>query len=133
RRQDPHGRGEPGADRRPSSLGRATGGGRRGGGVVRALVNAVRIALRAIARSKLRAALTVLGILIGVAAVVIVVALGTGTRDVITGKFASLGANIIFIWPQATQSSGAKQVNLGRMTEADGEAIARDAQSVAAV
>ena len=95
--------------------------------------NAIFLAFRAIARSKLRAALTVLGILIGVAAVVIVVALGTGTRDLITGKFATLGANIIFIFPQSTQSSGAKQSGGGRMTEADGEAIAKEAQSVASV
>jgi putative ABC transport system permease protein len=100
---------------------------------VRGFFNAVRIALRAIVRSKLRAALTVLGVLIGVAAVVIVVALGTGTRDLITGKFATLGANIIFIFPQSTQSSGARQSAQGRMTEADAEAIQKEAQSVAAV
>ncbi|MEO7328957.1 MAG: ABC transporter permease [Minicystis sp.] len=100
---------------------------------MRGFLAAVRLALRAIARSKLRAALTVLGILIGVAAVVIVVALGTGTRDLITGKFASLGSNILFIFPQSTQSSGAKQGGLGRLTEADGEAVAKEAQSVAAV
>jgi putative ABC transport system permease protein len=93
----------------------------------------MRIAFRAILRSKLRAALTVLGILIGVAAVVIVVALGTGTRDLITGKFASLGANIIFIWPQSTQASGAREGGQGRLTEADAEAIQKDAQSVTAV
>jgi putative ABC transport system permease protein len=100
---------------------------------MKSYLNAVFLAFRAIARSKLRAALTVLGILIGVAAVVIVVALGTGTRDLITGKFATLGANIIFIFPQSTQSSGAKQSGGGRMTEADGEAIAKEAQSVASV
>ncbi|MFT3767068.1 MAG: ABC transporter permease [Minicystis sp.] len=94
---------------------------------------AFRIALRAIARSKLRAALTILGILIGVAAVVIVVALGTGTRDSITKRFSTLGSNIIFIWPQATQSSGARQSSQGRMTEADGEALSKEAQSIAAV
>jgi len=97
---------------------------------VRGFFVAIRIALRAIARSKLRAALTVLGILIGVAAVVIVVALGTGTRDAITRRFSSLGANIIFIWPQATQSSGARQSTQGRMTEGDAEAIAKEALSI---
>ncbi len=100
---------------------------------MRGWIAAIRIAFRAIARSKLRAALTVLGILIGVAAVVIVVALGTSTRDAITRRFSTLGANIIFIFPQATQSSGAKQNTMGRMTEADGEAIAKEAQSVASV
>jgi putative ABC transport system permease protein len=96
-------------------------------------LSAIRLALRAIARSKLRAALTVLGILIGVAAVVIVVALGTSTRDVITGRFATLGANIIFIWPQSTQASGARQGAQGRLTEADAEAITKEAHSVASV
>ena len=94
---------------------------------------AIRIALRAIARSKLRAALTILGILIGVAAVVIVVSLGTGMRDSITKRFSTLGSNIIYVWPQATQSSGAKQSTQGRMTEADAEALVKEAQSIAAV
>jgi putative ABC transport system permease protein len=100
---------------------------------VRALFAAIRIALRAIARSKLRAALTILGILIGVAAVVIVVALGTGTRDAVTRRFATLGANIIFIWPQATQSSGVRQSSMGHMTEGDGDTLAKEAQSVSIV
>jgi putative ABC transport system permease protein len=100
---------------------------------VKGILVAIRIALRAIARSKLRAALTVLGILIGVAAVVIVVALGTGTRDSITKRFSTLGSNIIFIWPQATQSSGAKQSTQGRMTEGDAEAILKEAHSIANV
>jgi putative ABC transport system permease protein len=100
---------------------------------VRGVINAIRLAFRAILRSKLRAALTVLGILIGVAAVVIVVALGAGTRDLITGKFATLGANIIFIWPQSTQSSGVRGGGQARLTEADGEAIQKEAQSVTAV
>jgi putative ABC transport system permease protein len=100
---------------------------------VRGVINAIRLAFRAILRSKLRAALTVLGILIGVAAVVIVVALGAGTRDLITGKFSTLGANIIFIWPQSTQASGARSGGQGRLTEADAEAILKEAQSVTAV
>ncbi len=100
---------------------------------MRTLLSGIRLAFRAIARAKLRAALTILGILIGVAAVVIVVALGTGTRDVITGRFATLGANIIFIWPQSTQSSGARSSGQGRLTEDDVEAIRREAPSVLSV
>jgi putative ABC transport system permease protein len=100
---------------------------------VRGVFAAVRIAFRAIARSKLRAALTILGILIGVAAVVIVVALGTSTRDAVTRRFATLGANIIYIWPQATQTSGVRASSMGRMTEADGEALARESNSVTTV
>ncbi len=92
---------------------------------MRELLAAIRIAFRAIARSKLRAALTILGILIGVAAVVIVVALGTGTRDAVTRRFSTLGANIIYIWPQATQQSGVRASSMGRLTEGDGEALAQ--------
>jgi putative ABC transport system permease protein len=100
---------------------------------VRALLAAIKIAFRAIARSKLRAALTILGILIGVAAVVIVVALGTSTRDAITRRFSSLGATVIYIWPQATQSSGVRATSMGHLTEGDAEAIAKEATSIATV
>ncbi len=97
---------------------------------MRSIFAAIRIALRAIARSKLRAALTVLGILIGVAAVVIVVALGSGMRDKVTGQFSSLGANIIYIFPRSTQASGARQTTQARLTEADGKAISAEAISI---
>jgi putative ABC transport system permease protein len=100
---------------------------------VKGVLAAIRIAFRAIARSKLRAALTILGILIGVTAVVVVVALGTSTRDAVSRRFASLGTNIIYIWPQATQQSGVRATSMGHLTEADGEAIAREASSVAVV
>ena len=100
---------------------------------MRGILSALWIAVRAIGRSKLRAALTVLGILIGVAAVVVMVALGTGTRAVIAARFSSLGTNIIFVWPQTTQASGARQGVQGRLTEADAQAIGKEARSVAAV
>jgi putative ABC transport system permease protein len=100
---------------------------------VKTFLAAVRLALRAILRSKLRSALTVLGILIGVAAVVIVVALGTGVRQKVLGEISTLGANIIYIWPQATNASGAKQSQSARLTESDGAAILKEALSVADV
>jgi putative ABC transport system permease protein len=97
---------------------------------MRSLLAAIRIALRAIARSKLRAGLTVLGILIGVAAVVVVVALGTGVRERVLGEISSMGANTIYIWPQATQESGVRRRDGARLTEDDGEAIRKEAISV---
>ena len=100
---------------------------------MRTLLAAIRIALRAIARAKLRAALTVLGILIGVAAVVVVVALGTGVRERVLGEISSLGANTIYIWPEATQQSGARTKDTGRLTEDDGIAIRKEAISVSDV
>jgi len=99
-----------------------------------AMLAAIRLALRAIVRAKLRSSLTVLGILIGVAAVVIVVALGTGVQQQILGRISNLGANVIFIWPQATQSSGVRSKDSGnRLTENDGRALAREASSLADV
>jgi putative ABC transport system permease protein len=97
--------------------------------------NAVFLALAAVVRRKGRAALTVLGILIGVAAVVIVTALGTGVQERIETQIKSLGSNIIFVWSQPNQSSGARAARggAGRLTEADGKAILREATSVAAV
>jgi putative ABC transport system permease protein len=100
---------------------------------VRALFGAFRLALRAIARSKLRAGLTVLGILIGVAAVVVVVALGTGVRERVLGEISSLGANTIYIWPESTQQSGMRKREGARMTEDDGLAIRKEAISIAEV
>ena len=100
---------------------------------MRSAVAALRIAVRAIIRSKLRAFLTVLGILIGVAAVVLVVSLGASVRERVLGEIATLGANTIYIWPQSTQASGAKQNESAKLTEADGEAIAREATSIAVV
>lgn len=95
------------------------------------LISAIRIALRAIFRSKLRAFLTVLGILIGVAAVVTVVSLGTSVRERVMGEISTLGANTIFIFPQSTQASGARINETAKLTESDGEAVRREAPSVA--
>jgi putative ABC transport system permease protein len=99
------------------------------------LWNALLLALSAVVRGKARAALTVLGILIGVAAVVIVTALGTGVKDRIETQIKSLGSNIIFVWSQPNQSSGARGARgaAGRLTEADGKAILREATSVGKV
>ena len=100
---------------------------------MRAFLAAIRIALRAIARSKLRAGLTVLGILIGVAAVVVVVALGTGVRERVLGEISSLGANTIYIFPESTQTSGLRSRDSVRITEGDGAAIVKEALSVSQV
>jgi putative ABC transport system permease protein len=100
-----------------------------------ALATGVRLALRAITRSTLRASLTILGILIGVAAVVTVTALGAGARERVTAQIENMGSNVILVAPQSKASSGAKGA-LGsgiRLTEDDGRAIVREAVSVSAV
>ena len=100
-----------------------------------ALYTGVRLALLAITRSTLRASLTILGILIGVAAVVTVTALGAGARDQVSDKIQNMGSNVIMIAPQSAAASGARGA-LGagaRLTEDDGKAIVREAVSVSAV
>jgi putative ABC transport system permease protein len=102
---------------------------------VRSVLDGIRIALRAIARNPLRASLTVLGILIGVSAVIVVTALGTGARDAVGGQIQSLGANFVIVFPQSSQASG-KRGALGsgaRLSEEDGRTIMRDSTSVVAV
>ncbi|MGH7434296.1 MAG: ABC transporter permease [Polyangiaceae bacterium] len=96
-------------------------------------LGALRLALGAIARNRTRAALTVLGILIGIWAVVMVTAFGTSTSDQIGGEIDSFAANGLFVWPQPVQASGARSKTVGRLTEADGRAIAREAVSVTGV
>ena len=98
-------------------------------------MESVRTALRAIRRSGLRAWLTVLGIAIGVVAVVTVTALSTGARDNVGKQIESIGSNFIIVFPQTSVASGARgaQGAGARLTEDDGDAIAREAVSVAAV
>ena len=98
---------------------------------MRALFAAIRLSLRALSRAKVRAGLTILGILIGVAAVVIVVALGNAVRDRVLSQIATLGANTIYVFPQDTRSSGAKTQPRARLTEDDAAAVLREATSVA--
>ena len=100
-----------------------------------AFVTGVRLAILSIVRSTMRASLTILGILIGVAAVVTVTALGAGARDQVTDQIQNMGSNVIMVAPQSAAASGAKSA-LGagaRLTEDDGRAIVREAVSVAAV
>jgi putative ABC transport system permease protein len=94
------------------------------------VLGAIRLALSAIIRNKLRAALTVLGILIGVTAVVIVTALAGGASESVGSQIDNFGSNLLFINPENVQSSGARGKVTGRLTENDARAVARDAVSV---
>jgi putative ABC transport system permease protein len=102
---------------------------------VTALATAVRMALAALVRQRLRSVLTSVGILIGIAAVVLVAALGSGARGEIDQQIQSLGSNVIFIFSMPATKSGAKtRENLGMgLTERDAEAIRREATAVSAV
>jgi putative ABC transport system permease protein len=68
----------------------------------------LRLAFRVILRNKTRALLTVLGIVIGVAAVIAMVALGTGAQENISRQISSLGANLIILIPGTTNVAGVR-------------------------
>lgn len=93
------------------------------------------IALRALRRNKMRSTLTVLGIVIGVASVVCMIAVGNGAQRSIQSQVASLGENLLTIFA-ASSSSGAVRGGLGSastITLADAEAIKREVAGVMAV
>ncbi len=62
-------------------------------------VESFRIALKALNANKVRSALTMLGVIIGVAAVILLVAIGTGVQGEISGTIEGLGSNLIFVFP----------------------------------
>jgi putative ABC transport system permease protein len=70
------------------------------------LIESFRIALRALNANKIRSALTMLGVIIGVAAVILLVSLGTGVQKQITGLVAGLGSNLLFVMPGDMSSGG---------------------------
>jgi putative ABC transport system permease protein len=99
--------------------------------MLRILITAVPLALASIVQWPLRAALTAFGILIGVAAVVVTVALGEGTELAVSQKLATLGQNTLSVFPQQTPPSGVEREGYQpRLTEGDGLAIVREAPSV---
>ncbi|PYN23800.1 MAG: multidrug ABC transporter substrate-binding protein [Candidatus Rokuibacteriota bacterium] len=92
----------------------------------------VRIALRALRVNKLRSALTMLGIIIGVGAVIAMVGVGAGAQESVTERIESLGSNLIVATSGSVTSSG---VRLGQgtqytLTEDDAAAVAREIQVV---
>jgi putative ABC transport system permease protein len=92
-----------------------------------------RIALRALARNKLRAFLTMLGIIIGVGAVIAMVAIGEGAKATIRAQIASLGTNVLIVLP-GTSTQGGVRAGFGSNTtlvDADAKAMVRELPAVA--
>ncbi len=70
------------------------------------IASSVKIALRALRRNKLRSALTALGIIIGVGAVIAMVSIGNGAKAQVEAQIAGLGENVILIFSGSTTASG---------------------------
>ena len=95
--------------------------------------SAVKVSFRALRVNKMRSILTMLGIIIGVGAVIAMLAVGSGARQKISEQIASMGSNLLMILSGASTSGGAR---MGAGTQptlstADAEAILKDAPAVA--
>src|ERR671917_287308 len=98
----------------------------------------IRIAFRALARNKMRAALTMLGIIIGVSAVIAMVSIGQGPQAAVQAQIDGMGTNLLFV-SSGAQNVGGVRTGAGdggsgnALTAADLEAIRREVPSVALV
>src|SRR5713226_1189564 len=90
------------------------------------LFEALRIAFGGLLANRLRSSLTMLGILIGVAAVILLVAVGNGASVQINNQIQSLGANVIYVYPSNARGAGGVSQGFGTsqtLTQADADAI----------
>jgi putative ABC transport system permease protein len=89
-----------------------------------------RVALQSIRDHKLRAGLTMLGIIIGVGAVIAVVALGTGAQRAIEERISAMGANVLSVYPGQSFFGGRSSENRVSLTVDDADALRRDAKLI---
>ncbi|MGL4092148.1 ABC transporter permease [Hyphomicrobiales bacterium] len=92
----------------------------------------VRLAMRAISRNMLRSFLTVLGVVIGVAAVIAMVTIGNGTTEQVKSELSRLGTNMLFVRP-GQFGPGRASVDAKRFTDSDVQAIRDQISGVRAV
>jgi putative ABC transport system permease protein len=99
------------------------------------LIASMRIALRALQVNRTRSALTMLGIIIGVAAVIAMVGVGAGATARIQAQIQSIGSNLIMVSPGSLSSNGVRLGSgaMASLTEDDATAIATECPSVSAV
>lgn len=93
----------------------------------------LKIALRALRTNKMRSFLTTLGIIIGIAAVIAMVAIGAGASRIISDQIASIGSNILLVLP-GSRTSGGLRLGSGStptLTYEDAKAVSRECPSVA--
>ncbi|MCA9130309.1 MAG: ABC transporter permease [Planctomycetales bacterium] len=92
----------------------------------------IRIAMSALAKNKMRAGLTVLGVVIGIAAVTTMVSVGMSASQLVQGEFENLGTNVIIVIPGNKESRGGVRRQVQSLTAQDAAAIATECESVVA-
>jgi putative ABC transport system permease protein len=91
-----------------------------------------KIALRALARNKLRSALTMLGIIIGVGAVIAMVGIGQGASNQVQAQIANMGTNVLIVWAGSGMMGGVRggAASVKTLTVEDMDAILRECPAV---
>ena len=101
------------------------------------LLMIIRVAFRALVRNKMRAALTMLGIIIGVSAVIAMVSIGQGAQQSVQDQIASIGTNLLFVSAGAQNVGGVRtgtgDTGTNTLTVEDLDAIKREVPSVSMV
>lgn len=87
------------------------------------LLKTIRIARRALAKNKLRGGLTILGVVIGIAAVTTMVSIGQSAGDLVQGQLQALGTNVLVVFPGSSRSGGARQAIVTTLTADDAQAM----------
>jgi len=98
-------------------------------------INSIKIALNALKRNKFRAFLTMLGIIIGVASVIVMLAIGQGSKKSIQDQMSGMGTNLIFAMPGTEQKGGVRMGNSDAksMKLTDVEAIEKNCPAISDV
>jgi len=96
------------------------------------VINTIKVALRALRRNKMRSILTALGIIIGVGAVIAMVSIGNGAKSQVEAQVASLGENVITIFPGSFTSGGMRGGwgSMSTLSLDDADAIKREVGNV---
>jgi len=95
-------------------------------------LDSIRIALRALLKNKMRAGLTILGVVIGIASVTTMVSIGQSASMLVQSQFQSLGTNVIVIFPGSQRGGGVRQAPVQTLTATDSRAIAEECPAVLA-
>ncbi len=93
------------------------------------LLEALRIAMRALAANKLRSVLTMLGIIIGVGAVITLISAGQGVETYVTNQFTSAGSNLLFVIPGQVQDGPPQTRGVASLTLSDAQALSNPFQA----
>ncbi len=99
------------------------------------LGNLFKVAMNALRRNKMRSFLTMLGIIIGVASVITMLAIGQGSKKSIEDQISSMGSNMLFVMPGTMRMGGVQQGSSSsqRLTVADMNAIKTECDAIIAV